>query len=43
VLRFIGVSDARFALIGPTVGPVEPARLARETARRLLVQLAADF
>jgi FMN-dependent NADH-azoreductase len=43
VLRFIGVSDVRFALIGPTAGPGEPARLAREAARRLLVRIAADF
>src|SRR5260370_17557022 len=25
-LRFIGVSEVRFALIGPTVGPADPAR-----------------
>ena len=43
VLRFIGVSDVRFARIGPTAGAAEPARLAREAARRLLVQIAADF
>jgi FMN-dependent NADH-azoreductase len=43
VLRFIGVSDVRFALIGPTAGPAEPARLAREAARRHLVQIAAGF
>src|ERR1700757_204586 len=31
-LRFIGVSDVRFALIGPTTGPAEPARFARDAA-----------
>jgi FMN-dependent NADH-azoreductase len=43
VLRFIGVSDVRFALIGPTAGPAEPARLAREAAHRHLVALASSF
>jgi FMN-dependent NADH-azoreductase len=42
-LRFIGVSDVRFALIGPTAGPAEPARSAREAAHRLLVEMAAGF
>jgi len=42
-LRFIGVSDVRFALIGPTGGPAEPARLAREAAHRQLVEMAASF
>jgi FMN-dependent NADH-azoreductase len=42
-LRFIGVSDVRFALIGPTAGPAEPARLAREAAHRHLVELASSF
>jgi FMN-dependent NADH-azoreductase len=42
-LRFIGVSDVRFALIGPTVGPAEPVRLAREAAHRLLTEMAAGF
>ena len=42
-LRFIGVGDVRFALIGPTVGPAEPARLAREAAHHLLVEMAASF
>ena len=40
---FVGVSDVRFALIGPTVGPAEPARFAREAAHRLLVEMAASF
>ena len=42
-LRFIGVSDVRFAQIGPTAGPAEPARSAREAAHRLLVEMAASF
>jgi FMN-dependent NADH-azoreductase len=42
-LRFIGVSDVRFALIGPTAGPAEPTRLAREAAHRHLVELASSF
>jgi FMN-dependent NADH-azoreductase len=41
--RFIGVSEVRFALIGPTAGPAEPARLAREAADRQLVEMAASF
>ena len=43
ILRFIGVSDVRFTLIGPTAGPAEPASLAREAAHRHLVELAASF
>jgi len=43
ILRFIGVTDVRFALIGPTAGPAEPARSAREAAHRNLVELAARF
>jgi FMN-dependent NADH-azoreductase len=43
ILRFIGVSDVRFALIGPTAGPGEPARSAREAAHRQLVEMAAAF
>ena len=42
-LRFIGVSDVRFALIGPTAGPAGPARLARDAAHRHLVELASSF
>lgn len=41
--RFIGVSDVRFALIGPTVGPGEQARLACKAAHRQLVEMAASF
>jgi FMN-dependent NADH-azoreductase len=42
-LRFVGVSNVRFVLIGPTVGAAEPARLAREAAHRRLVEMAASF
>jgi FMN-dependent NADH-azoreductase len=42
-LRFIGVSDVRFVLIGATAGPAEAARLAREAAHRHLVELASSF
>ena len=42
-LRFIGISDVRFALIGPTTGPIEPSQLAREAAHRRLVEMAAGF
>jgi len=43
ILRFIGITDVRFALIGPTAGPAEPARTAREAAHRNLAELAARF
>jgi FMN-dependent NADH-azoreductase len=42
-LRFIGVSNVRFVPIGPTTGPAEPIRAARETAHRRLRELAARF
>jgi FMN-dependent NADH-azoreductase len=42
-LRFIGVNDVRFVPIGPTTGPAEPIRAARETAHRRLSELAARF
>ena len=42
-LRFIGVSDVRFIPIGPTTGPAEPIRAARESAHRRLVEIAAKF
>jgi FMN-dependent NADH-azoreductase len=42
-LRFIGVSNVRFVPIGPTTGPDEPIRAARETAHRRLNELAARF
>jgi FMN-dependent NADH-azoreductase len=42
-LRFMGVRDARFVLIGPTTGPKGPIEEARERARRSLVGMAATF
>jgi FMN-dependent NADH-azoreductase len=42
-LRFIGVSDVRFVPIGPTTGPVEPIRAARDSAHRRLAEIAANF
>jgi len=42
-LRFIGVSDVRFVPIGPTTGPLEPARVARESAHRRLAEMAVRF
>jgi len=42
-LRFIGIGNVRFVPIGPTTGPAEPIRAARETAHRRLVELAARF
>ena len=42
-LRFIGVSDVRFVPIGPTTGPLEPIRSAREGAHRRLAETAARF
>jgi len=43
ILRFIGITDVRFALIGPTAGPAEPARAAREAAHRRLADWASSF
>ena len=42
-LRFVGVRDVRFVLIGPTTGPGEPIQAARESAHRRLAELAAWF
>ena len=42
-LRFIGVRDVRFVPIGPTVGPTEPIRAARDTAHRRLAEMAKRF
>jgi len=42
-LRFIGVSNVRFVPIGPTTGPAEPIRAAREIAHRRLIELASRF
>jgi len=43
ILRFIGITDVRFMLIGPTAGPSEPARSAREAAHRRLADWASSF
>jgi FMN-dependent NADH-azoreductase len=43
VLRFVGVSNVRFVPIGPTTGPTEPIRTARETAHRHLAEAATSF
>jgi FMN-dependent NADH-azoreductase len=43
VLRFIGLRDPRFVLIGPTVGPPGPADAARQSAHRRLEEMAAGF
>src|SRR5690349_24299298 len=43
VLRFIGFSDVRFVLIGPTTGPLPPIKAARESAYQRLTTLAASF
>nr|WP_276542980.1 NAD(P)H-dependent oxidoreductase [Bradyrhizobium elkanii] len=42
-LRFIGISDVRFVPIGPTTGPTEPIRAAREAAHRRLAEMAVRF
>jgi FMN-dependent NADH-azoreductase len=42
-LRFIGITTVRFVPIGPTTGPAEPIRAARENAHRRLAELAARF
>jgi FMN-dependent NADH-azoreductase len=42
-LRFIGVNNVRFVRIGPTTGPTEPIRAAREGAHRRLSEMAASF
>jgi FMN-dependent NADH-azoreductase len=42
-LGFIGISNVRFVPIGPTTGPAEPIRAARESAHRRLVEVAAGF
>ena len=42
-LRFIGISNLRFVPIGPTTGPAEPIRAARENAHRRLAEIAAGF
>ena len=42
-LRFIGVNNMRFLPIGPTTGPAEPIRAARENAHRRPTEMAARF
>ncbi|WP_338830940.1 FMN-dependent NADH-azoreductase [Bradyrhizobium sp. 27S5] len=42
-LRFIGIGDVRFVPIGPTTGPTEPIRVAREAAHRRLAEMAGRF
>src|SRR5215216_205658 len=42
-LRFIGIRNVRFVPIGPTTGPAEPIRAARENAHRRLAEIAASF
>jgi FMN-dependent NADH-azoreductase len=42
-LRFIGVRNVQFVLIGPTTGPAEPIRAARDSAHRRLADIAARF
>ena len=43
ILRFVGVRDTRFVLIGPTTGPQEPILAARERAHQRLGEMAATF
>ena len=42
-LRFIGVSNVRFVPIGPTAGPAEPIRDARESSHHRLTEIAGSF
>jgi FMN-dependent NADH-azoreductase len=42
-LRFMGIADVEFVRIGPTAGPAEPVRFARETALKRLTEIAARF
>lgn len=42
-LRFIGIGNVRFLPIGPTTGPTEPIRAARDAAHRRLADMAARF
>jgi len=43
VLRFIGLKDSRFVLIGPTIGPPGPVDAARNSADRKLSEIALTF
>jgi FMN-dependent NADH-azoreductase len=42
-LRFIGIRNVQFVPIGPTTGPIEPTRIARDGVYRRLGELAARF
>ena len=42
-LRFMGVTDSRFVLIGPTAGPAGPIEAARRSAHRRLAEIATSF
>ncbi len=42
-LRFIGIRSVRFVPIGPTTGPADPIRAARDAVHRRLGELAARF
>ena len=42
-LRFMGVTDVEFVRIGPTAGPQDQVRFAKETALRRLQEIAARF
>jgi FMN-dependent NADH-azoreductase len=42
-LRFIGLSTISFVPIGPTTGPAEPIRAARDSAHRRLTEIAKRF
>jgi FMN-dependent NADH-azoreductase len=43
ILRFIGISNVSFVLIGPTTGPQQPIDAARERAHQRLAAMAATF
>ena len=43
VLRFIGLTDQRFVLIGPTAGAAPPTQAGREAAHRKLNEIAPWF
>jgi FMN-dependent NADH-azoreductase len=43
ILRFIGVHSVRFVAVGPTVGPNDQVRAARDVAQRQLIELATLF
>jgi FMN-dependent NADH-azoreductase len=41
--KFIGLTDTRIILVGPTIGPAEQVTAARTAARERLIALAAGF